>query len=163
MSDVSQRLSTALTGRYRVERELGAGALCLTQIVRALRSEPFEELGVGEKVSGREVKRPEPEVLQRLHNPFAILEIGTNEKVEIFRQSRSAVERDGVSANDEEFNARRVEQREQFAQVLVQHRRERRGSEPAAQAPGQGAPGVKAPPRHRGRRHRPRDAKEKSE
>ena len=44
----TDRLNTALAGRYRIEREPGARALGLNQPTRVLRSEPFEELDVGE-------------------------------------------------------------------------------------------------------------------
>ena len=137
-------------------RACEVNAVQLRQQVHAVgRAAKLDDAIVCLKVARGYVQRNEPKQLQYLHNTLAVLEIRSDEEVQVFRQPRSAMKRDRVSTNDKKFNAGRVEQCEQLVQVLVQQHCAPRGSELVALQPGQGAPEETSRPALCGRRRLP--------
>lgn len=114
------------------------------------------------EVRRRKLERAKTEREQCRDDALAVRRVGADKEIQVVGQARPAVERDGVATNHQEFNAVRMEQREQLAQVVVQHRRVPRGSVPEESTPGRDVIAAKWRPGPRARLHRPRDERSRS-
>ena len=65
-----------------------------------------------------EVNGAESEIAQCPQQPLCVVRIGLDEEIDVTSKARLRVERDGVAAHDERFNALRVQAREQFFEIL---------------------------------------------
>jgi len=129
------------------------------QVDTVRRASELNDTIVGHETLGRKTDIRKSERREGVHDSIGIQAVSAHEQVEILGESRVAVKGHGMPAGHQEVNVVRDQQREQLAQVLVQHFPGAPGRPAASEAVDRAEPAVAVPAGRRGRLRMPQRAR----
>ena len=95
------------------------GVQASQEIHSVWRSTKLDHAIVGLEVSGLDAERRKTKLAQSLNDPRSVVCRWANEAIDVLGEARVSMEGNRVASDNKKFNAVRVEQSEQFAQIPV--------------------------------------------